>query len=61
MTTNQVLSFISWFMKRGLEAKTINAYLSGLRMIHLTKGIDEPTLRPAIVSAILEGKAHMIP
>ena len=59
MTTNQVLCFVSWLMKRGLEAKTINAYLSGLRTIHLIKGIDETTLRPAIVAAILEGKAHI--
>ena len=59
MSTNQVLVFIAWLIKRGLEGTTINSYVSGLRTIHLTKGIDNPALRPAIVSAIIDGRSHI--
>ena len=59
MTSDQVLVFIAWLIKRNLAGKTINSYLSGLRTIHLTKGVDSPALRPPIVNAILEGRAHI--
>ena len=59
MSSDQVLIFISWLMKRGLEASSINSYISGLRTIHLTKGIDLPALRPPIISAVIEGRAHI--
>ena len=59
MTSSQVISFVSWLLKRGLKANTVNTYVSGLRTIHLTKGVDEPALRPALVNALIEGKAHI--
>ena len=59
MSNNQVLCFIAWLLKRNLSAKTINSYVSGLRTIHLVKGLDNPALRQPIVTAIIEGKAHL--
>ena len=59
MSGNQVLNFVAWLIQRGLKSVTINTYISALRTIHLTKGIDEPALRPALVSALIEGKAHI--
>ena len=53
MNGNQVLSSVSWMIQRSLIAVTINTYISALRKIHLTKGIDEPTLRPALVTALI--------
>ena len=41
MTSSQVISFVSWLLKRGLKANTVNTYVSGLRTIHLTKRVDE--------------------
>ena len=59
MNTNQVVCFVAWLLRRGLKSSTINAYLSGLRTIHLAKGFDQPALRPNIVNSIIEGKAHI--
>ena len=59
MTTSQILAFLAWLVKRNLAANTINSYLSALRTIHLTKEVDCDALRPPIVAAILEGRAHI--
>ena len=59
MTSENVIIFVSWLIKRGLTAATINSYISGLRTIHLTQGIDQPALRPPIISSIIEGKSHI--
>ena len=59
MSSDNVLAFVSWLIRRGLSAKSINAYISGIRTIHLTKGIDQPALRPPIVNSIIEGKSHI--
>ena len=59
MTSDQIVIFVSWLIKRKLSAATINSYMSGLRMIHLTQGIDIPALRHPIINSILEGKAHI--
>ena len=59
MSNNQVLCFTAWLLKRGLCSASISAYLSGLRILHLVKGIDQPVLRPAIVAAVIEGKSHI--
>ena len=59
MSNENILSFVSRLILRGLTSKTINAYMSGLRTIHLTKGIDHPALRPQLVNSIIEGKSHI--
>ena len=45
-----MLVFLAWLIRRNLKANTINSYMSALRTIHLTKGVDSPALRPPIVS-----------
>ena len=59
MSADQTLVFTAWLCKRGLKGNTINSYLSGLRTIHLTKGIDQPALRPAVVTAVIKGCCHL--
>ena len=54
MTNEQVLWFTAWLVKRGVQGVTINSYISGLRALHLVKGIEPPALRLAIVSAIID-------
>ena len=57
--TKKTFSFISYLLfERGVSSKTCDKYLSGVRMYHLTKGHDVPTLRPAIISLILKGKEN---
>ena len=43
---------------RGCAAKTINCYLSALRMLHLCQGMDPSSLRPTIFTLILRGREH---
>ena len=59
MSSNQVLVFLAWLIRRNLKASTMNSYISALRTIHLSKGLDSQALRPPIVAAILEGRAHI--
>ena len=59
MTSNNIVAFVAWLVAKGLTSATINSYISGLRTIHLTQGIDEPALRPPIVNSIIDGKAHI--
>ena len=50
----KTLTFVAWLIDvRGVKSITIDKYLSGLRMIHLTKGHDIPCLREPIVKLIL--------
>ena len=37
----------------------MKTYISGPRTIHLTQGVDQPALRPPIVTSIIEGKSHI--
>jgi len=54
-----ILAFIGYLMEhRGIKAKSINQYLSGLRMLHLVRGLECPLLRPAIVQAVLKGREN---
>ena len=51
-----VLAFVGWLIsKRKVSAGTISQYLSGLRVIHLKKGVWPGSLRPEIVKSILKG------
>ena len=59
MEANQTLCFIAWLLNRKIKSCTIRCYLSGLRTIHLTKGLDQPALRPPIINSILDGRAHI--
>ena len=59
MNEGQTLSFIAWLVKRGLKARSINSYLSGLRMLHLTQGVELRNLRSELVKQVIEGQIHI--
>ena len=55
----KTLNFIGYLLKdRNCSSKTIDSYLSAVRMAHLTQGIDCPHLRKPIVDLIIKGQAH---
>ena len=56
---NKTLVFIAWLINRGLKARTINSYLSSLRMLHLSEGLTPPTLRTDLVKQVIEGRVHI--
>ena len=58
MNTCQILTFVGWMIKRGLKARSMSTYISGLRMYHLALGFNEPTLREPMVKLILKGKEN---
>lgn len=59
MKEKDVLLFLAWLMERGLQARTISTYLSGIRMLHLRCGCYVPTIRSELVKQILEGRIHI--
>ena len=55
-----VVIFVSYLLSLGtLKAKTIESYLSALRVWHLTQGHFVQNLRPDIVKSLLTGKGHL--
>lgn len=59
MATKDVLLFVHWLIYvRNLKGGTVNSYLSGVRKLHIMKGLEEPNLRPEIVKMIIKGKEH---
>ena len=57
--TEKTLIFVAWLLEvRKVKSVTVDKYLSGLRMIHLTQGLDIPSLRDPIVKLILTGKKN---
>ena len=53
-----VTLFIGWLLKKNLSVSTIKTYLSGVRILHLTKGITPPNLRPPVIQHILTGREN---
>ena len=59
MKTEQILLFVGYLFEiRQVTGKTAGKYLSALRTLHLVEGFPEPALRPAIVQAVIKGKAN---
>lgn len=59
LSQGDLLIFISWLSNRGLSPNTISSYLSGIRLVHLTAGLEAPVLRSDIVSQVLTGAKHV--
>ena len=56
----QILIFINWLARtRGLKAATISTYLSGIRQLHVVKGIEPPVIRTGLVKLVLKGIGNM--
>ena len=55
----KTMNFIAFLIKeRNCSGKTIDCYLSAVRMAHLKMGFDCPHLRQPIVKLILKGRMH---
>ena len=50
-----VLTFLAWLINRGLRANTVQVYLSGLRMSHITSGFFGVRLYEDIVTHMVRG------
>ena len=60
----QTLAYIGYLLAprdkggRGLQGKSVEKYLSALRMVHMQRGFFSPWIRPEIVSLITKGAAN---
>ena len=53
---NTVLAFIHWLaFKRGAKGSTIDTYLSGIRQLHVERGLPTNSIRTDRVKTILKG------
>ena len=60
MTKENTYMWIYWLVEeRGLKATTIGNYLSGVRQLHVAKGLEPPQLRDNLVKDILKGRSNM--
>ena len=51
-----VLLFTSWLIvRRGVRAATADCYLSAIRQVHMTRGINPPNLRSDLIKSVLKG------
>ena len=51
---------ISWLLfQRKVKAKSAEVYVSGLRCLHLINGHENPSLRPGIVTLIINGQTNL--
>ena len=58
-TINKTLNYVGYLLEnRNCNSNTVAQYLSGIRMLHLCKGMDIAALRPPIVNLILKGRSH---
>ena len=55
LSPRDVLTFLAWLINRGLRANSIQVYLSGLRMKHITSGFFGVRLYEDIVSHLVRG------
>ena len=60
LTTRSIIIFVHWLFEiRKVTSSTANTYLSGLRYLHLVKGVDIPVLRPALIEQLIKGKKNL--
>ena len=60
MDKKDILIYVGWLLgTRGVKGATVESYLSGLRMAHLSRGFDIPCLRPDMVKSILCGAKNL--
>ena len=59
VSEQDVLCFIAWLVTRGLTGASIEAYLSGIRTAHLSRGINPPTIRSDLIKTVLAGRHNV--
>ena len=59
MDDRMILTYVGWLISsRGVSSTSISQYLSGLRVVHLKRGVFPSNLRPDIVNAVMKGRAN---
>jgi hypothetical protein len=60
LSQDSLLEFIGWLIsERKVKAGTINSYLSGIRQMHILKGMEPPIIRTNLVKFLLQGKKNL--
>jgi hypothetical protein len=55
-----IVSFILWLaFERGVSSATISNYLSGIRNLHIVRGVECPEIRSEKVELLLRGKKNL--
>jgi hypothetical protein len=58
-TEASIAVFVCWLIeRRKVKAGTISSYLAGIRQLHVTRGMEPPTIRSATMNLILKGKKN---
>ena len=59
-SSSNICLFVHWLFKvRKLKVATVNSYLSGVRQMHISKGMEPPNIRDSFVKEILRGKSNL--
>ena len=54
-SASMTLNFIGYLLVKGLQANTIETYLSGIRNAHIVRGVDPHHLKDEIVKCVIKG------
>ena len=59
ISRDNVLVFIDWLIRiRGVRGATVTSYLSGIRQMHVARGMDPPNIRDGFINLVLKGKMN---
>lgn len=59
VSRDDTLLFIDWLVRvRGVKGTTINSYLSGIRQLHIIRGMEPPVIRDGFVNLVIKGKMN---
>lgn len=59
LSEESLLEFVGWLLEvRKVKAGTVNSYLSGLRQLHILKGMDPPQIRSHLMKFVLKGRKN---
>jgi len=59
LTQEDVVIFVDWLLEeRKVAAGTVKGYLSGIRQMHISKGMEPPVIRTVAVNWVLRGKKN---
>jgi hypothetical protein len=60
LNQDDLLEFVGWLIsERGVKAGTVKSYLSGVRQMHIMKGMEPPTIRTSLMKFMLQGKKNL--
>jgi integrase len=59
ISRDNVLVFIDWLVRvRNVRGSTINSYISGIRQLHISRGMEPPNIRDGFVNLVIKGKMN---